>query len=268
MVTEGAPFIQGLPVPIIGLLGSFLAGLMSGVGALGIFLIKRASRRTEVVLLGFSAGIMLAATSFSLIIPGIEAALSMGVGRFVASFIAMAGMLIGGIALWLVHRYAPHEHFVKGPEGRPTERLSRTWLFVIAITLHNFPEGLAVGVGFGGDKIESGVALAAGIGIQNIPEGFVVSLALAAEGYSRWRASWIGILTGLVEPIGGVIGATAVTLASSLLPWGMAFAAGAMLFVISGEMIPETHREGRGVLPTFGILVGFAVMMVLDVSLG
>jgi ZIP family zinc transporter len=211
---------------------------------------------------------MLAATSFSLIIPGIDAALSVGAGRFTASFIVAAGVLIGGFALWLVHRYAPHEHFVKGPEGRPSERLGRMWLFVIAITLHNFPEGLAVGVGFGGDKIEDGVPLAIGIGIQNVPEGFVVALALATQGYSRWRAVWIGVLTGLVEPVGGLIGATAVTLASGLLPWGMAFAAGAMLFVISGEMIPETHRGGRGVLPTFAILLGFVVMMVLDVSLG
>lgn len=198
------------------------------------------------VLLGFSAGIMLAATSFSLILPGIQAALEAGVNRFSASMIVTTGMLLGGFGLWVVHRYAPHEHFIKGPEGGPSEGLSRTWLFVIAITLHNFPEGLAVGVGFGGDRIENGMALAAGIGIQNIPEGFVVSLALATQGYSRWRAAWVGILTGLVEPIGGLIGATVVAIASSLLPWGMAFAAGAMLFVISCEMIPETHRQGRG----------------------
>jgi ZIP family zinc transporter len=265
---EGISFIRELPVPVVGTLASFLAGLMSGVGALGVFLVGRRSARTEVVLLGFSAGVMLAATSFSLIIPGIDAALSRGAGKFSASFIAMAGVLLGGAALYLVHRHAPHEHFVKGPEGKLTERLSRIWLFVIAITLHNFPEGLAVGVGFGGDDVGQGVPLAIGIGIQNVPEGFVVALALVAEGYSRLRASGIGILTGMAEPIGGLIGATAVTLAGGLLPWGMAFAAGAMLFVISGEIIPETHRQGRGVLPTFGLLVGFVVMMVLDVSLG
>ncbi len=268
MATALAPFITDIPIPILGLIASFLAGLMSGVGALGIFLVQPRSARTEVLLLGFSAGIMLAAVSFSLIIPGIEAAESSGSGRFAASFIITVGMLIGALALWLVHRYAPHEHFVKGPEGRLTESLNRMWLFVIAITLHNFPEGLAVGVGFGGDDTANGVALATGIGIQNIPEGFVVALALAREGYGRGQAIWIAVLTGLVEPVGGVIGATAVTLAGGLLPWGMAFAAGAMLFVISGEMIPETHKQGRGMLPTFGILVGFAVMMTLDVSLG
>jgi ZIP family zinc transporter len=267
-VTEITSFIEGLPTPVVGLIGSFLAGAMSGVGALGVFLVKRRSPRIEVVLLGFSAGIMLAATSFSLVIPGIDAALSIGLNRFSASMIISAGLLIGGAALWFVHRYAPHEHFIKGPEGRPTDALSRMWLFTIAITLHNFPEGLAVGVGFGGEKVETGVPLAIAIGIQNVPEGFVVALALATEGYTRGRAAWIGILTGMAEPVGGLIGATMVTLAAGLLPWGMAFAAGAMLFVISGEIIPETHREGRSVLPTFGILVGFVVMMVLDLSLG
>ena len=267
-MTEGALMIANWPVPLIGLLASFLAGTMSGVGALGVFLVGAQSRRTEVVLLGFSAGIMLAATSFSLIVPGIDAALALGAGRFQAAIVMTAGVLLGGIALWLVHRFAPHEHFIKGPEGRPTKGLARMWLFVIAITLHNFPEGLAVGVGFGGAEVSDGIPLAVGIGLQNIPEGFVVALALSAEGYSRPRAAWIGILTGMAEPLGGIVGATAITLGAGLLPWGMAFAAGAMLFVISGEIIPETHREGRGVAPTFGILTGFVLMMTLDVGLG
>jgi ZIP family zinc transporter len=265
--------IDGWPVPLVGFLGSFIAGMMSGLGALCIFFVDARSERAEVLLLGFSAGIMLAATSFSLIIPGIDAALAGGAGKFDAAFIMAAGVLLGGVGLWGVHRIVPHEHFVTGPEGFGAEAISaeglkRMWLFVIAITLHNFPEGLAVGVGFGGEKIENGVPLAIGIGLQNMPEGFVVALALAAEGYTRWRAAWVGILTGLVEPIGGLIGASAVTVGAEVLPWGMAFAAGAMLFVISGEIIPETHRDRKGVLPTFAILAGFVLMMTLDVRLG
>lgn len=268
MMSEVLFTLNGMPVPVVGLLASLLAGLMSGAGALLIFLVRARSDRSEVFLLGFSAGVMLAATSFSLIVPGIDAAVAAGNQRFAAASIVALGVLIGGIVLWLVNRYAPHEHFVQGPEGRLTESLSRMWLFVIAITLHNFPEGLAVGVGFGGGDVANGLPLAIGIGIQNIPEGFVVALALASEGYARTRAAGVGFLTGLVEPIGGLIGASVVTVSASLLPWGMAFAAGAMLFVISGEMIPETHRDGRRVWPTFGILIGFAIMMMLDVSLG
>lgn len=260
--------IADWPVPLLGFAGSFAAGLMSGVGALCVFFIRTLSDRTESLLLGLSAGIMLAATSFSLIIPGIDAATASGAGRFHAASIMSAGVLCGGVALWLINRYAPHEHFISGREGLDTARLSRMWLFVIAITLHNFPEGLAVGVGFGGDPRANGIPLAIGIGLQNIPEGFVVALALATEGYSRRHAAWVGILTGLVEPIGGIVGASAVTLGEGVLPWGMAFAAGAMLFVISGEIIPETHRQSRDVLPTFGILVGFVLMMTLDVGLG
>ncbi|WP_206420031.1 ZIP family metal transporter [Minwuia thermotolerans] len=260
--------LAGMPTPLAGFLGSLAAGLMSGVGAVLILLVDTRNERAEVLLLGFSAGVMLAATSFSLIVPGVDAALAGGSSAMDAAFIMAAGLMLGGVALWLINAYAPHEHFVGGHEGPPAESLSRMWLFVIAITLHNFPEGLAVGVGFGGDKLSDGVPLAAGIGLQNIPEGFVVALALASEGYSRSRAIGIGLLTGLVEPVGGLVGAAAVTLSAAVLPWGMAFAAGAMLFVISGEMIPETHREKRGVLPTFGILIGFAVMMVLDIGLG
>lgn len=267
-MTELLTFLAGLPTPVAGFLGSLSAGVMSGVGAAMILFVDTRSERAEVLLLGFSAGVMLAATSFSLIVPGIEAAEAAGAGAFEAAFIIAAGVMLGGVALWVINERAPHEHFVGGHEGPPSESLSRMWLFVIAITLHNFPEGLAVGVGFGGDQVDNGVPLAIGIGLQNVPEGFVVALALASEGYSRGRAIWIGLLTGLVEPVGGLVGAAAVTVSAAVLPWGMAFAAGAMLFVISGEMIPETHRERRGVLPTFGILAGFVVMMVLDIGLG
>ena len=155
-----------------------------------------------------------------------------------------------------------------GREGPDRSALSRIWLFVIAITLHNFPEGMAVGVGFAGGDTSNGRALATGIGIQNIPEGLAVAVSLLSVGYSRWSAFRVGLLTGLAEPVGGLFGALAVSLAEPLMPWALSFAAGAMLFIISDEIIPETHRGGYQTLATFSLLGGFAVMMYLDATLG
>ncbi len=178
--------------------------------------------------------------------------------------IVAAGVLAGAGGLFLVHRHVPHEHFVLGKEGPESKRLERIWLFVIAITLHNFPEGMAVGVGFAGGDVENGVSLAIGIGLQNIPEGFAVALSLISVGNSQARAFWVAALTGLVEPVGGVIGAAAVSLAEPLMPVILGMAAGAMLFVISDEIIPETHRRGYENVATFSLLGGFVVMMFLD----
>jgi len=229
---------------------------------------RNISRRAEDVMMGFGAGVMLAATSFSLIVPAIEAATAQGTGRTGAALIVAGGMFTGAIFLHLSDRYSPHEHFISGPEGADPRNLRRIWLFIIAITLHNFPEGLAVGVGFGGGNVSNGIALAMGIGLQNIPEGLVVALALLTERYSRRDAFLIALASGLVEPIGGAIGAGVVTLARPVLPWGLAFAAGAMLFVISDEIIPESHRKGFEKEATFGVMTGFVVMMLLDVTLG
>jgi len=155
-----------------------------------------------------------------------------------------------------------------GREGPEAASLRRVWLFVIAITIHNFPEGLAVGVGFGADGLSGGLPLAIGIGLQNAPEGLAVAVALLGEGYSRVRAWGIAALTGLVEPVGGLIGAGIITMSQPLLPWGLAFAAGAMLYVISHEIIPETHRSGHQNRATLGLAVGLVVMLFLDVWLG
>jgi ZIP family zinc transporter len=211
---------------------------------------------------------MLAATSFSLVVPGTEAALALGYSQFGAAVVMVAGLLLGAIFLESAHQLFPHEHFFKGPEGVNRAHLKRIWLFIIAIALHNFPEGLAVGVGFATGQVSDGLALALGIGLQNIPEGLVVALSLAGQGYSRLFAFAIALLTGLVEPISGILGATVVALAQPLLPWGMAFAAGAMLFVISGEIIPESHRQGLEREGTFGVLSGFVLMLLLDIALG
>ena len=255
---------------LIGFAASAAAGLATGVGALPCLFVRKIPQKLMDVLLGGAAGVMLAATSFSLIVPGIEYGTDIYGSSVIAVLVVVGGILAGGLFLDRADKWLPHEHFIKGREG-PSSSLRRTWLFVLAITLHNFPEGLAVGVGFGGGTEESmnnGISLAIGIGLQNMPEGLAVALPLMREGYGRWYALWIATATGLVEPLGGLLGAGVVGIASSILPVGLAFAAGAMLFVISDEIIPETHRKGHARAATFGVMIGFVVMMALDNLLG
>jgi zinc transporter, ZIP family len=248
----------------LGTLGSLLAGLGTGIGALGIFLIRRLNARIEDGMLSAAAGVMLAATFFSLLLPALDRADTVTSSRFAAVSLVGGGLLLGAIGLFFVHRLVPHEHFLLGKEGPDSKRLARIWLFVIAITLHNFPEGMAVGVGFAGGDVGNGTSLAIGIGLQNIPEGFAVAISLLSIGYARHTAFWVALLTGLVEPVGGAIGAAAVALAEPLMPAILGVAAGAMLFVISDEIIPETHRRGYENVATFSLLGGFVAMMFLD----
>lgn len=252
----------------IGFVASLLAGLGTGVGALAIFAIRTLSEPIEDGLLSFAAGVMLAALFFSLLLPAIEYGEALTAGTMTAVSIVSLGLAAGAAALYLIHRYAPHEHFVSGREGPDAPMLARIWLFVIAITLHNFPEGMAVGVGFAGGDIANGISLATGIGIQNAPEGLAVAASLRVAGYSRARSFVIALATGLVEPVGGLLGSAAVSFTTPLLPWVLGFAAGAMLFIISDEVIPETHRGNYATLATFSLLCGFVVMMFLDATLG
>lgn len=256
-----------MPPVIIGFIASLLAGVATAVGALPVLLPIQLTERIQGIMLGFGGGVMLAATSFSLIIPGTEAAIAQGQSQSSAALIMVIGILLGGLFLKLAHRILPHEHFFKEETSDNHNRLKRIWLFVAAITLHNFPEGLAVGVNFGTGDIANGIPLAVGIALQNMPEGLVVALSLVGLKYSAGYALWISLLTGLVEPIGGVIGAGVVSVAQFLLPWAMAFAAGAMLFVISDEIIPESHRQGLEQEGTIGVMVGFVIMMFLDIAL-
>lgn len=264
-MTGFAEMAATLPVFVLGAAGSLIAGLFTGVGALPVLLGKRIGARTQNTLLGFAAGVMLAATVFSLIIPGIAQGERIYGSPLAAVLLVSSGILAGGAIIAVINRYAPHEHFITGREGADWLHLRRLWLFVIAITLHNFPEGLAVGVSFADHDIANGVALSTGIALQNMPEGLAVAVALVAAGYGRLRSVAVAAATGLVEPVGGMIGAATVSIAAPILPLGLAVAAGAMLFVISNEIIPETNRKGYASLATSGLMVGFVVMMQLDV---
>ncbi|HEX8214310.1 MAG TPA: ZIP family metal transporter [Allosphingosinicella sp.] len=248
---------------------SAAAGLATAAGALPVFVVRNISQALQNSFLGFAAGVMLAASFFSLILPGLELAQEASGSAAVAAGIMAAAVLLGSATLNIINRLAPHEHFITGPtEKGAMSRLSRIWLFVIAISLHNFPEGLAVGVSFGGDDVGKGWATALGIGIQNVPEGLAVAIALVSVGYGRLFAFLVALGTGLIEPVGGFLGISAVTTIGGLLPWGLGFAGGAMIWVVSSEIIPETHREGNQGVATGALMVGLALMMFLDWTFG
>lgn len=247
------------------ILGCILPGLATGIGSIPIFFTKNVSQNLLDVLLGGAAGVMLAATCFSLIMPSIE----YGGGDVKAVLITSLGIFLGAVMLDLIDKYAPHEHLLdRRVEGKNTDSLKKIWLFIIAITIHNFPEGLATGVGFGTENLQDGIAIALGIALQNMPEGLAVALSLVREDYSPKKAFAIATLTGLVEPIGAFIGYGLTSLFQSLIGFILALAAGAMLFVISDEIIPETHSNGYEREATYGIIVGFIIMMIMDVTLG
>jgi ZIP family zinc transporter len=250
--------------------GGLVAAAATAIGTLPAVFSHRTSDRARDAMLGFGAGVMLAASAFSLVVPALKAAQSQGAGAWGSAGIVGAGILLGAAMLLAFDHWLPHEHFIKGIE-RAKERalaLKRTWLFVFAIALHNVPEGIAIGVGFAGNDPLTGGALATGIAIQDVPEGLVIALALRSAGYGRGLAVGLGAASGLVEPMGAVLGAAVIRFATGLLPWGLAFAAGAMLFVISHEMIPESHRQGHERHATVGLMIGFVLMMVLDTALG
>jgi ZIP family zinc transporter len=258
-----------------------LAGLftwwITALGAATVFARRELPRTFLDAMLGFAAGVMMAASYWSLLAPAIELSAAHPIGDW---FPPAAGFLLGASFLRVADRLLPHLHPLKPvteAEGIKTY-WHQTTLLVLAITLHNIPEGLAIGVAFGaaahaaelgsGATLASAVALAVGIGLQNFPEGMAVSLPLRRAGVRPARSFWYGQLSAAVEPVAAVVGAFAVLLVQPLLPYALAFAAGAMIFVVVEELIPESQQGGRTDLATLGAIVGFAVMMVLDVALG
>ncbi|WP_022948303.1 ZIP family metal transporter [Methylohalobius crimeensis] len=262
-VFGGLYLIFGATV-VVGFFASVLAGLATVLGALPAVVFKQISFRTVNFMMGMAAGIMLAATAYSLVEPGVEYGDELWPGWGV--YVVVAGILIGAWFLDWAERTIPHDLF----EGEQdvAAALRKVWIFVAAITIHNFPEGLSVGVSYGGGDWSNGTLLAIAIGAQNVPEGMAVALPLIGIGYKPWKAVGIAMISGLVEPIGGLLGVTMVTVFEVLLPMAMGFAAGAMLFVIAYEIIPEFHSVERSRRAVFGVLIGFAVMTVLETTLG
>ena len=258
------------------ILGAFYATLFTwGLTALGaslVFFVKAMNRALLDGLLGFTGGVMVAASFWSLLAPGIEMSSGEGILKV---FPAALGFGFGALFIFGLDKILPHIHInFKESEGIKTP-WHRTTLLVLAITLHNIPEGLAVGVLFGGvaagvpeASITGAVALALGIGIQNLPEGIAVSMPMRRQGISRFKSFWYGQLSAIVEPFAAIFGALAVTFFTPILPYALAFAAGAMIFVVVEEVIPETQQDKHTDIATLGFIAGFIVMMTLDVSLG
>ncbi len=267
-------YFTGLHPVYQALIATVFTWFMTALGSGLVFFFKTINRKMLDAMLGFAAGVMIAASYWSLLAPAIEMAEGSNLPAWVP---ATTGFLAGGAFLWMIDKLLPHLH-----PGFPTEEaegISTSWrrsaLLVLAITIHNIPEGLAVGVAFGAlaadlpsASLGGAIALAIGIGIQNFPEGTAVSVPLRREGLSRFKSFWYGQLSGLVEPIAGVLGAVAVIFMRPMLPYALAFAAGAMIYVVVEELIPESQAEKHSDVATIGAMVGFAVMMTLDVALG
>ncbi|MDR3328457.1 MAG: ZIP family metal transporter [Prevotellaceae bacterium] len=259
---------------VLALIGTGFTFLCTAFGAAFVFVFKgEIDENLQRIFLGFAAGVMIAASVWSLLIPAVEMEeVQGGIGWIPAA----GGFVIGGLFLFLLDNMLPHLHPGSDtPEGLPS-KMQRTTMLVIAITLHNIPEGMAVGLTFGlvamdGDtttSIAAAFALALGIGLQNIPEGTAVSLPLKSEGFSRKKAFVYGALSGIVEPIAAVLGVLMIGSLSGIMPWLLAFAAGAMIYVVVEELIPEAHLGSHSHLGTAGVMFGFLVMMILDVALG
>jgi ZIP family zinc transporter len=268
------PFLESFHPVMQALFGTLFTWGMTALGALTVFYHRELTRKVLDAMLGFAAGVMIAASYWSLLAPSITLAEEEGMPGWLP---AVIGFLAGGFFLRLIDSLLPHLHV--GAPRTETEGVHTSWrrttLLVLAITLHNIPEGLAVGVAFGAaaadmsiGTVAGAVALAIGIGIQNFPEAVAVAMPLRSAGMSKGKSFWYGQLSGLVEPIAGVVGALAVLSMRYILPYALSFAAGAMIFVVVEDLIPEAHRHGNKDLATLGAMVGFAVMMFLDVALG
>ncbi|KPN94114.1 ZIP family metal transporter [Pseudomonas nunensis] len=250
-----------------------LIGGLSGFGATALgavvaVILRDITARTQDTMLGFAAGMMLAASSFSLILPGIAAAQSICDNKLFAACVVVLGLGLGVALMIGLERFVPHEHLESGRKGPEAQRFNRVWLFVLAITLHNLPEGMAIGVSFANGDMKVGLPLTTAIAIQDIPEGLAVALALRVTGISAMRAALIAVGSGLMEPLGSVVGLGISTSFALGYPVALGLAAGAMIFVVSHEAIPETHRNGHETPATLGLMLGFGVMMFLDTALG
>ncbi|KQN70586.1 divalent cation transporter [Duganella sp. Leaf61] len=261
--------LAAMPPPVYhALMGGLWAAAATAVGTLPVLLSQSFSARTYDAALGLGGGIMLAATSFSLVLPAIAASKGAGSTPMAASLMVGGGILIGMLIVMLLERLVRSDNVLDNTKSDNANTLVRAWLFVGAVAIHNIPEGMAIGVGYAGVDLSKANALTTGIAIQDIPEGMVVAMALRVAGYGRLFSAALGTLSGVVEPIGAVIGALLIEASAALLPWGLAGAAGAMLYVICHDVVPEAQRRGNYGTASFSLVIGFIIMMVLDTAMG
>ena len=249
------------------LLGGLAGFIATTVGALPALFLRGLPQRLEDSLLGLAAGMMLAASAFSLLLPGMEAAAQITASKALGAGVVVLGMSMGVLLMLGLDAFTPHQHESTGPCGPGADRCNRVWLFVFAIALHNLPEGMAIGVSFSQGNMAVGLPLTTAIALQDIPEGLAVALAMCSAGYSRPLAVAVSAASGLLEPVGALLGVGLSSGAALAYPAGLGLAAGAMIFVVSHEVIPETHRNGHQTPATLGLMAGFALMMVLDTCL-
>jgi ZIP family zinc transporter len=256
---------EGLRLAMLGGAAGFAATALGALPALGL---RRLPQRLEDSMLGFAAGTMLAASAFSLLLPGLEAGAQLLGNKALGAAVVVFGMGLGVALMLGLDEFTPHEHEKTGPCGPSAERCGRVWLFVFAIALHNLPEGMAIGVSFSQADMAVGLPLTTAIALQDIPEGLAVALALRGAGFSPALSVLVAAASGVLEPIGALLGIGVSSGMALAYPVGLGLAAGAMLFVVSHEVSPETHRNGHQTPATIGLMAGFAVMMVLDTTLG
>jgi ZIP family zinc transporter len=249
-------------------LGGLCGFAATAAGAALALVLRDITSRTQDIMLGFAAGMMLAASAFSLLLPGIDAARTMTGSPMLAACVVVSGLGLGVALMVGLDRFVPHEHEKSGRRGPEAKRINRVWLFVLAITLHNLPEGMAIGVSFAEGDMTVGLPLTTAIAIQDIPEGLAVALALRVTGITAIRAVLIAMASGLMEPLGAIAGLGVSASFALGYPVALGLAAGAMIFVVSHEVIPETHRNGHETPATLGLMLGFGVMMFLDTALG
>jgi ZIP family zinc transporter len=250
------------------LLGGTAGFVTTTLGALPALVLRSIPQKLEDSMLGFAAGMMLAASAFSLLLPGLAAGEEILGTTQLGATVVVLGMVMGVLLMLGLDEFTPHEHEKGGPCGPGYEFCARLWLVVFAIALHNLPEGMAIGVSFSGGDMSVGLPLTTAIALQDIPEGLAVALAVRHAGFPALTAVLVSALSGILEPIGAVLGMGLSTGFAIAYPIGLGLAAGAMIFVVSHEIIPETHRNGHQTMATVGLVAGFALMMVLDTTLG
>ncbi|NFV79500.1 ZIP family metal transporter [Magnetospirillum aberrantis SpK] len=285
MTTRGLAVALGLVVLLLGqgvvralagdeialraaLIGGFAGFATTALGAMPALVLRTIPQKLQDSLLGFAAGMMLAASAFSLLLPGLEAGAEILGHKGLGAAVVVAGMAVGVVLMLGLDEFTPHEHDTTGPCGAGHERCGRAWLFVFAIALHNLPEGMAIGVSFANGDLSVGLPLTTAIALQDIPEGLAVALALRAAGFRPLVAVAVAAASGILEPLGALMGVSLSSGLAPAYPLGLGLAAGAMIFVVSHEVIPETHRNGHQTPATLGLMAGFALMMVLDTTLG